>query len=89
MSTEDETRRFIARLRTLLVEHGRGDVPFEIQVSAIDTFDADGYRRLRDIGVTDVIIQPWLLYGAGLFASLEEKKDGMKRFADDIISRLR
>jgi probable F420-dependent oxidoreductase len=89
MTTEDETRRFVARLRELRAELGRSDAPFEIQVSTLDAFDADGYRRLRDLGVTDVITQPWLLYGGGPFASLEEKKDGIKRFADDILHRLR
>jgi probable F420-dependent oxidoreductase len=88
MSTEPETRRIIARLRELRAEHGRADLPFEIQVSSIDTFDVDGYRRLEDAGVTDLITQPWLLYGGGLHASLDEKKDGIKRFAADVFPRM-
>lgn len=88
MSTEDDTRRIIARLRELRAEHGRAHLPFEIQVSAIDAFDVDGYRRLRDLGVTDVIVQPWLLYGGGLFASLDAKRDGIKRFAEDVFPRM-
>jgi probable F420-dependent oxidoreductase len=89
MTTEDETRRFVARLRELRADLGRSDAPFEIQVSALDAFDVDGYRRLRELGVTDVITQPWLLYGGGPLASLGEKTDGIKRFADDILARLR
>jgi probable F420-dependent oxidoreductase len=89
LSTEEDTRRIVARLRELRAEAGREHLPFEIQVSPIDAFDADGYRRLRDAGVTDLIVQPWLLFGAGLDASMEEKRDGMKRFADEVIPRVK
>jgi probable F420-dependent oxidoreductase len=89
MSTEPETRRIIGRLRELRAEQGRADLPFEIQVSSIDTFDVDGYRRLEDAGVTDLITQPWLFYGGGLSASIEEKRDGIKRFADDVFPRMK
>jgi hypothetical protein len=89
MSTEDDTRRIVARLRDLRAEAGRGHLPFEIQVSPIDAFDADGYRRLSDLGVTDVIVQPWLLFGAGLQASAEEKRDGIKRFAEEVMPRVK
>jgi probable F420-dependent oxidoreductase len=89
MSTEPETRRIIARLRALRAEHGREGLPFEIQVSSIDVFDVDGYKRLEEAGVTDVITQPWLLYGAGMAASLAEKEDGIKRFADDVFPRMK
>jgi probable F420-dependent oxidoreductase len=89
MSTEADTRRIIARLRALRAEHGRADVPFEIQVSSLDVFDVAGYRRLEEAGVTDLITQPWLLYGAGPFASLAEKEDGIKRFADDVFPKMK
>ena len=58
-------------------------------MSPIDAFDADGYRRLRDAGATDVIIQPWLLFGAGLMASIEEKRDGIKRFCEEVMPRVK
>ncbi len=89
MTTEPETRRLIGRLRDLRAEHGRAGEPFEIQVSSIDVFDVDGYRRLEEAGVTDVITQPWLLYGGGPFASIAEKEDGIKRFADDVFPRMK
>jgi probable F420-dependent oxidoreductase len=88
MSTEEETRRFIARLRELRAEHGRDHEPFEIQVSSIDAFDVAGYQRLADLGVTDVITQPWLIYGGGPAASIQEKEDAIKRFADDVFPRI-
>jgi probable F420-dependent oxidoreductase len=89
MSTEEDTRRIVARLRALRAEAGRDHLPFEIQVSPIDAFDADGYRRLRDAGVTDVIVQPWLLFGAGLQASIDEKRDGIRRFCEEVMPRVK
>jgi probable F420-dependent oxidoreductase len=89
MSTEEETRRIIARLRELRAEHGRAEVPFEIQVSSIDVFDVDGYKRLEEAGVTDLITQPWLFYGGGPFASIEEKEEGIRRFAEDVFPRMK
>jgi probable F420-dependent oxidoreductase len=88
MSSEDDTRRIVARLRELRAQHGREHLPFEIQVSPIDAFDVDGYKRLRDLGVTDIITQPWLLYGGGLFASIEEKREGIRRFAEDVFPKM-
>jgi probable F420-dependent oxidoreductase len=87
MITVDETKRIVDRLRELRVEHGRADVPFEIQVSSIDTFDADGYRRLEDVGVTEVITQPWMFYD-GPGATLEQKTASIRRFADDVFPRV-
>lgn len=86
-STEEETKRFAARLRELRAEYGREKEPFEIQAVCPDVFDIDGYRRLEAAGVTDLITQPWYLYGAGPMATLEEKKDGIKRFADEVFPR--
>jgi hypothetical protein len=62
--------------------------PFEIQAVCVDRFGLDGYRRQADIGVTDAIVVPWVFYGVGLDGPLEAKKDGMKRFADDIMGKL-
>ena len=89
MSTEEDTRRIVARLRELRAEYGRSDVPFEIQVSSVDCFDVDGYKRLEEAGVTDVITQPWLLYGGGLQATIEQKEEGIKRFAEDVFPRMK
>jgi probable F420-dependent oxidoreductase len=89
MMTEQEIVATITELRRLLVELGRGAAPFEIQAVCTDVHTLDGYRRLAAVGVTDLITLPWLFYAAGRRASLEQKKDGMKRFADDIIAKMR
>ncbi len=57
---------------------------------AIEILDVGGHSppalrragyRLEGHGVGDVLVQPWLFYGAGMRAPLEEKIEGMKRFA--------
>lgn len=89
MITRSETARIVARLRELREQLGRSSTPFEIQVSSIDSFDVDGYQRLADVGATEVITQPWMLYGAGPMASLQEKIDAIARFANEIFPRMK
>jgi len=38
--------------------------------------------------VTDSIVVPWMFYGAGFDADLATKKDGIRRFADEVITRM-
>jgi probable F420-dependent oxidoreductase len=87
MITFDELRDVVARLGTLRAEYGRTG-PFEIQAVCVDRFGLDGYRAQAEAGVTDAIVVPWVFYGVGLDGPLEAKKDGMKRFADDIMGKL-
>ncbi|TCP45370.1 putative F420-dependent oxidoreductase [Tamaricihabitans halophyticus] len=84
----DELREAIEALHTLRAEHGRDSEPFEIQAVCIDRFGLAGYREQAEIGVTDAIVVPWLNYGAGFDADIESKKDGIKRFADEVITKL-
>ncbi|MFI7675456.1 TIGR03619 family F420-dependent LLM class oxidoreductase [Actinophytocola sp. NPDC049390] len=83
----DDLRDVIGRLGTLRAEFDRTG-PFEIQAVCVDRFGLDGYRRQAEIGVTDAIVVPWVFYGVGLDGPLQAKKDGMKRFADEIMGQL-
>lgn len=86
--TTEELRELLAKLNGMRREYGTQDKPFENVVACTDAFDVDGYRRLEDLGATTLTTQPWILYGADP-NSLEEKKDALKRFADDVISKFR
>jgi len=86
--TTEELREIAARLRTLREECGRADEPFEIVAACSDAFDLDGYRRLEDAGVTTLQTMPWLFYG-GSTDSLRDKCDGLRRFAEDVIAKMR
>lgn len=87
MMTFDELRSTIARLAELRAEYGRSDEPFEIQAVCTDRFGLDGYRELAEIGVTDTIVMPWAFYGTDFAGDLAAKKDGIARFADEVIER--
>lgn len=84
----DDLRATVERLRALRAEYGRADEPFEIQAVCVDRFGVDGYRAQADLGVTDAIVVPWVFHGVGLDGPLREKKDGMKRFAEQIMEKL-
>ena len=84
----EELRKVIDRLATLRAEYGRADKPFEIQAVCIDRFGLDGFRQQADIGVTDAIVVPWRFYGVGFDGDLAAKKDGIRRFADEVIAKL-
>ncbi|OLF06448.1 LLM class F420-dependent oxidoreductase [Actinophytocola xinjiangensis] len=84
----DDLRETVERLRALRAEYGRADEPFEIQAVCVDRFGVDGYRAQADLGVTDAIVVPWVFHGVGLDGPLREKKDGMKRFAEQIMEKL-
>ncbi|HYB12912.1 MAG TPA: TIGR03619 family F420-dependent LLM class oxidoreductase [Myxococcota bacterium] len=88
MNRESELRGFIAELSRLRREAGRDKEPFEIKVVCTDVFDLDGYRRLEEAGVTDLISMPWYLYG-GDPDPLERKERAMERFAETVIGKLR
>lgn len=82
-----ELARFIQRIRDLRAQHGRADADLTIVASVTDAFDVAGYRRLEEVGVTHLMTLPWVFYG-GSTHSLAEKKDGIARFADDVIARM-
>ncbi|GLY67147.1 TIGR03619 family F420-dependent LLM class oxidoreductase [Amycolatopsis taiwanensis] len=84
----DDLRSTINRLGELRAEYGREAEPFEIQAVCVDRFGLDGYREQADIGVTDVITQPWVFDGVGFDGPLQQKKDAIKKFADEIIGKL-
>ena len=84
--TEAELATTISRLEALRREAGREHEPFEIMVIATDVFDAAGYRRLAEHGVTQAIVVPWFLYG-GDPNRVETKRDAIARFADQVITR--
>lgn len=88
MITMDDLTDVIARLDDLRAEHGRDQLPFEIQASVLDRIGVEGYREQEAAGVTDVITVPWLYYGVPLDGALQDKQDGLRQFAAEIIEKL-
>lgn len=86
LQTSEEIIGCIGQIRRWRDEYGRADEPFEVMATPSDAWDADGYRRLEDAGVTHILTMPWALYH-GDTGELSLKQDGVRRFADDVISR--
>jgi len=82
-----EITRCIGEINAMRAEAGRDREPFEMIVICTDAFDADGVRRLEDAGVTEAIFVPWMLYG-GDTVSLDVRKAGLERFANDVIAKM-
>jgi probable F420-dependent oxidoreductase len=84
--TIEEIAGFRARIDDLRRELGREDLPFAMVCSSLDAVDYDGYRRLEEVGVTHLLTMPWVFYG-GFTDDLGERRDGIARFAEDILAR--
>lgn len=76
----------IGKIRKWRRQEGR-DGPFEVMASASDVHGVDGYRSLEAAGVTHVLTMPWAFYH-GLTDDLDQKRDGIRRFADEILRPL-
>ena len=69
-------------------EAGTADRPFAVVGSASDVSDVDGYRRLTELGVTDLLTLPWVFY-SGYTDDLSKKIDGINHFAEDVLARVK
>ncbi len=86
LHTTTEVCALIENLRRRRADRDRADQPFQIIAAVSDAFDLDGYRKLRDSGVTHLQTVPWAFYGGGV--GVEAKCDGIRRFAEDVIAKM-
>jgi probable F420-dependent oxidoreductase len=83
--TVDEAAGHARRLAELRAERGAtGD--FSVIVALSDAFLPEQFAAAAARGVTEVMTMPWAYYH-GMEATLEQKIDGMERFADEVMSR--
>jgi probable F420-dependent oxidoreductase len=85
MASTEELGAYRKKIDEHRAECGRSDEPFSLIGSAMDAVDVDGYRRAGDVGVTDILTMPWFFYG-GFTEDLQQKVDGIYRYADDVLS---
>jgi probable F420-dependent oxidoreductase len=88
LHTSTELADIAATLRRYRAEIGRENERFDMVAACVDAFDADAIRRLGDAGVTHYATAPWILHG-GSWDSMQDKKDGLRRFHDEVIARIR
>ena len=77
----------VKKVRNYRHELGRND-DFDVVASASDAQGIDGYKKLEEGGVTHVLTMPWVFYH-GLTDDLDEKVDGVKRYAEDVLGKMR
>ncbi|MEI8051869.1 MAG: TIGR03619 family F420-dependent LLM class oxidoreductase [Actinomycetes bacterium] len=79
----------ITRLHELRREHGTDHKDFEIHVISTDAYSPDGVARLEEAGVTDVIVGfRWPYHVGPDPEEIGTKLSALRRFADDVISRV-
>jgi probable F420-dependent oxidoreductase len=84
--TVEEAARHARRLAEIRDRIGAtGD--FRVITALTDAFLPEQFVAAEEQGVTDVWTMPWAYYH-GLEASLEQKVDGIRRFADDVLAPL-
>jgi probable F420-dependent oxidoreductase len=88
LQPSDEIIESVKAINTLRAEYGRDHLPFDVMASPNDAWEINGYKKLEDNGVTHLLTMPWAFYH-GENATLEQKKDGIKRFAEDVIHKMR
>jgi alkanesulfonate monooxygenase SsuD/methylene tetrahydromethanopterin reductase-like flavin-dependent oxidoreductase (luciferase family) len=80
----------LEKLQKLRQEHGRTGDDFEIHVISFDAFTVDGVKRLEDQGVTDVVVGfRWPYDVAPDAEPLPSKIENLRRFAEDVIAKVR
>ena len=87
LQTTSDITRCIDKLKGYRREYGRENEPFDIMATPSDAYDIDGYRRLEELGITHLMTMPWMFY-FGDTKKLEEKEEGVRRFADDVIQKM-
>ena len=88
ISSTDAAIAIATRLREIRGQTGEADRPAPTVIAALDDALVPGdFERAEAGGVTDVMTQPWMYYH-GRRASLEQKIDGLERFAKDVLEPL-
>ena len=84
----DDALVSLTRLRELRKQAGREAQPFEALVPLTTPPDADAFARLADAGMTATSAWPFL-YVLGPTSTIQQKRDAMRRFGDDVIAKFR
>ena len=85
---EAELRGLVAEIHSLRRELGREGTPFEIKVLWVRPLDADQVARLEELGVTDLLVTPWLADGEA-DDRIGTKRASLARFAAEVIDASR
>jgi alkanesulfonate monooxygenase SsuD/methylene tetrahydromethanopterin reductase-like flavin-dependent oxidoreductase (luciferase family) len=87
-TTSDKIDEMVQEIHRYRKEYGTDHKPFQMISVAIDAFDLDGHKRLEQMGIDEACVMPWLMYGGQFDSPMETKIDAIKRFGDEIISKM-
>ena len=82
----------LARIDDYRREYGTVGNRFDVYATTMESFSADGIKRLEDLGVTHTSggFSSFNPYGAEADSeTLQQKIDALNRYADEVISRVR
>jgi probable F420-dependent oxidoreductase len=86
--TRDELKHYVGRLQAFRQELGTAERPFEIVGSITDVAPTpDVCAELEEVGVDTLITSAWMMEGR-TFASLDDNKQSLERFAAKYIDPL-
>ncbi|MGI9292471.1 MAG: TIGR03619 family F420-dependent LLM class oxidoreductase [Pseudomonadales bacterium] len=89
LHTLAELEALIEEMNGYRAEAGSLDKPFEMMsFSCVDAMDAEGHKRMAEMGITVATTMPAAVYGHGPHAPLDVKIDCIKRYADEVISKV-
>ena len=84
----DELPQLLGRLRAHREKAGRGHLPFETIVPLVVPPDPALLRRLeQELGVTSTTAWPFA-YTIGPRSTIAQKRDAMRRYADEVIAKV-
>ena len=83
----DDALASLTRLRELRKQAGRETRPFDALVPLTTPPDADTFKRLGDAGMTATSAWPFL-YVLGPTSTIQQKRDAMRRYGDEVIAKL-
>jgi len=85
----ESLKKMIDRINELRKEYQRDHLPFEIHAGSADGFSADGVKRLRDIGVHEVMVAFRDVYKSEPDnKSVEEKIGQMQWYANEVMAKV-
>ncbi len=84
--TLDDIRVLVDRFGRLRKEAGRAQLPFVIRVSTSAPQTPDTFKRLEEMGITNIAAAVWNPY-AGAPATIDAKLEAMERFAESVIHK--
>jgi probable F420-dependent oxidoreductase len=87
--TWDAAVPYVKRLHALRHEYGRADEPFEIMVALLEVPSVDLYKRAADLGITAVMVAPWMGAEGVDPADVESFRAPIDRFAESVIAKVR